>query len=194
MDSCRVDVNATFAKKHIGASMQCLPPGMIELFKARAAEYQATPLPQPKQVSRDLLIDPARFKQDALERLFDQAYNADKVAQWADKVGIIIAPDKSLFLKQDGDWKITKNKRAHYMLLFADTLADPATVQWIEGSTNEPDKLSIFGQYLIGGELHHTTISYKWTGKAWEGWTAYKLRPGLWVEYSSEGVPIWRRQ
>jgi len=195
MDSCSINADASFAKKHIGPRIQCLPAGMIQLFRARAAEYQAMPLPEPKPMPRDLLIDPSHYKQHALERLFEQAYDADRVSRWTDSIGVVLTPDKSLFLKQGGNWKITKNQRAGYMLAFADTMADPATVQWIEGATtNAPDVLSIFGRYVIGGELHHTVVSFKWTGRSWDGWTAYKLRPELWEAYSSDGVPIWRRQ
>ncbi len=188
MASCDI----AFAQKRMGVQMHCTPDGMVTLFRALAAEYQATPLPPPKTVSRDMLIDPAAFGQAELYRRFLDSYDADNVRRWTEKIGIEIGPDKSLFLAQDGGWKITKNRRAGYMLLFADTLADPATVQWIQDQ-NGPDRLGIFGEYRIGGNRYRTAIYYKLDGSAWIGWSAFTPLEKQWPGYVLAGVPIWRR-
>jgi len=186
------DAQHAFARKVKRGAIQCIPAAMRAMMRALAAEYQATPLPPPKPASASEIVDPQRFKKDELFELFVERFERRK-ARWMDVIGIELAADKGLFLKQDGGWKIGKNQRAVYVLLMADTLQDPATVQWIEHE-NDMDELAVLGSYRIRGRDVFIKLAYRLTGKAWEGWSAFVPDAKQWPDYVAQGVPIWRRQ
>jgi hypothetical protein len=110
-----------------------------------------------------------------------------------DETGLELMPDRGLFIKQDGGWKIGKNSRSRYIKLFADTLADPAIVRLIEHEGGGMDELAVLGRYRIRGRDVYLKLAYRWNGRDWEGWSAFAPDAKQWPQYASEGVMIWRR-
>lgn len=185
---------ATLARKVSGAAIQCLPAATKHLLMARAATYQGEPLPPPKQASADDIIeDTLRYKFDELYDMFVAAFSRRRAA-WMDETGLELMPDRGLFIKQDGGWKIGKNERSRYVNLFADTLADPVMVRFIDKDGAAMDELAVFGHYRIRGRDVYLKLVYRWDGIAWEGWSAFAPLPKQWAGYTNEGFPIWVRK
>jgi SPP1 gp7 family putative phage head morphogenesis protein len=184
---------ATLARKVSGVAIQCLPAATKHMLMARAATYQGEPLPPPKQASADDIVeDPQRYKFDELYGMFVEAFSRRRAA-WMDETGLELMPDRGLFIKQDGGWKIGKNSRSRYIKLFADTLADPAIVRLIEHEGGGMDELAVLGRYRIRGRDVYLKLAYRWNGRDWEGWSAFAPDAKQWPQYASEGVMIWRR-
>lgn len=187
------DAQHAFARGKLkGQAIQCIPAATQALMRALAAEHQASPLPPPKPAPAGEIIEPQRFKQDELFDLFVERFERRR-ATWMDITGIDLQADRGLFLKQNGSWKIGKNERARYVLLMADALMDPATVQLIERDHALPE-LAVLGAYRVRGREIFVKLAYRWTGQAWDGWSAFAPDAKQWAGYVSEGVPIWRRR
>lgn len=182
----------TFARKIRGAQMQCSPEEMQRTMRLLAAEYAARAMPLSKAVSADLIIDPRGHSQNALFELARDRFSRNRAA-WMGAVGYQLDMDRGLFLKQDGGWKIGKNERSRYMILMADTLEDPASVQWIERDGGM-DELAVLGSFRVRNRDVFIKLAYRWTGAAWEGWSAFQVLQKNWAGFVDEGIPVWRRK
>lgn len=112
-----------------------------------------------------------------------------------DAIGFELEPDVGLFLRQDGDWKVGKNARSRYVKLFADTLADPSIVRLIDKDGQAMDELAVFGHYIVRRTPLVIKLAYRWTGKAWEGWSAFQFgREQALQSHISAGFPIYVRK
>ncbi len=141
-------------------------------------------------------LQAATYSQEQLYAIFRRAVeDRIELARWMAETGHSVGPDRSLFLKQRGGWKLGKGGRARWLMFLADTLIDPAEVRFVYGALNAPAELRVFGGYLFRGSPLHTMLVYVQTGNQWIGESAYQInRHADLVRYRKESVLLWIRK
>jgi SPP1 gp7 family putative phage head morphogenesis protein len=140
-------------------------------------------------------LQAATYSQEQLYTLFQSAVQERiEQARWMAETGHSVGPDRSLFLKQGGGWKIGKGDRARWLLFLADTLIDPAEVREVEAAPNAAREILLLGGYSMPRREIYAAIVFRQVRSQWVGVSAYDVFARTLSKYRAGSSLIWFRK